>query len=355
MIRFQKKHFLALLICLFLIALLGAAFYYFSIMKMNERNSTLRQQLLSIQEESASEEEVPEVIEEDLMALTSKVPIESMEEEIILDLEEAAIGADSVILSIGFDEFAVEPTSEPEEEELETTEDYVEEMTPEEEANEAAEVTVSAPLPNGLQQIQIAISVRSKDYESMTAFLENIRQLPRVYVVESLSFDGFEENESRPGPNEGELDYTVQLISYYAPIIQNIADSSGIVLPDPAGKENPLHPVTEEVEDIMEGWTEEESVSESTLEDLLELLRPQQDEGTDEDDSLEEDSEAIEDKETPEGSDTKEPREYTVQRGDTLYSISLRYYGSREGEALIKEANGKKSDIVIIGETLVIP
>ncbi|MFC4409888.1 LysM peptidoglycan-binding domain-containing protein [Chungangia koreensis] len=352
MIRFQKKHILTLFFSLLILALLGATFYYFSVMKMDERISTLQQQLISIQNQNNTpQEEVPDNLNEDLPALVERVPVESLEEQIILDLEKAALGAESVILSIGFNENAVEAEAETETnvEDIETAEEYIEEMTPEERATyEAGSIT----LPQGLNQIQIAISVRSKDYESMTTFLENVRQLPRIYVVESFSFTGFEETEVRPGPNEDELDYTVQLVSYYAPIIQTVADSSGIVLPEPAGKENPLHDVKEEEEDSMGGWVEDDPLSETTLQDFLDLIEQ----------SRKEDSSDSEDVVTPEDEvadekpeETEQSRQYTVQRGDTLFSISMRFYGSREGESLIKEANHKKSDIVIIGETLIIP
>ncbi|MBK3497256.1 LysM peptidoglycan-binding domain-containing protein [Viridibacillus sp. YIM B01967] len=48
-------------------------------------------------------------------------------------------------------------------------------------------------------------------------------------------------------------------------------------------------------------------------------------------------------------------RLHTVQTGDTLYNITMKYYGSMDGMAKIKYANGMTSDNVIVGTRLAIP
>lgn len=349
MIRLEKKHIWTLIIGLFVLAALSFIFYYGVILKIDERNSTLHGQLLSIQTEEPVEEETPVELGNELVALSKKVPVSALEEQIIIDLEEGAIGSDSVILSIGFNENAVEEqTEETDLEDVDTAEEYIEEMKPEEKV-----VQNNIAIPSELNQIDIALTVRSKDYAALTGFLENIRKLPRIYVVESFSFNGFEEYEVRPGPLEDELEYTVQLTSYYAPIIEELAVNSGIVLPEPSGKENPLHDVREEQPDIMDGWVEDEPGLGMTLEEFLELIS--QNKGQESDETSSDEESTTETDSPTDEEQTAEPRQYTVQRGDTLFSISMKFYGNREGEVLIKEANHKKSDIVIIGETLIIP
>lgn len=350
MIRLQKNHIGTLLIGCLIVSVLTVGFYYAFIYKTEERTAVLQKQLLSIQNEKPVEEETPDNMGDQLLVLTQKVPVSSLEEQIILDLEEAAIAADSVILSIGFNESdAALESEETNSEDIEITEEYIDEMVPEQENGQGENIS----LPNGVRQIQIALSVRSKDYIALTGFLENIRKLSRIYVVDSFSFNGFEENEVRPGPLEDELEYTIQLTSYYAPIFHELANRNGIVLPDPAEKENPLHDVKEEQPDIMEGWEEEKPGLGMTLEEFLDLIRQNQNSG---DDGASAGEEAGSDSESPSNEESsKEARIYTVQPKDTLFSISMKFYGSRDGEAIIKKANGKTSDIVIIGETLRIP
>ncbi|MEK5483327.1 LysM peptidoglycan-binding domain-containing protein [Viridibacillus sp. FSL R5-0888] len=48
-------------------------------------------------------------------------------------------------------------------------------------------------------------------------------------------------------------------------------------------------------------------------------------------------------------------RLHTVQTGDTLYNIAMKYYGSIDGIAKIKQANGLTSDNVVVGSSLAIP
>ncbi|MGE7621582.1 LysM peptidoglycan-binding domain-containing protein [Viridibacillus sp. NPDC096237] len=48
-------------------------------------------------------------------------------------------------------------------------------------------------------------------------------------------------------------------------------------------------------------------------------------------------------------------RLHTVQTGDTLYKIAMKYYGSIDGIAKIKQANGMTSDNVVVGTSLAIP
>ncbi|MGE7918054.1 LysM peptidoglycan-binding domain-containing protein [Viridibacillus sp. NPDC093762] len=48
-------------------------------------------------------------------------------------------------------------------------------------------------------------------------------------------------------------------------------------------------------------------------------------------------------------------RLHTVQTGDTLYNIAMKYYGSIDGIAKIKQANGLTSDNVVVGTSLAIP
>jgi LysM repeat protein len=46
---------------------------------------------------------------------------------------------------------------------------------------------------------------------------------------------------------------------------------------------------------------------------------------------------------------------HTVQENETLYKISMKYYGNRKGEQLIKEQNNLKDNNIYIGQKLEVP
>ena len=108
-----------------------------------------------------------------------------------------------------------------------------------------------------------------------------------------------------------------------------------------AEKINPLHDVTEVKETIssVEGSSNsssEKSVSEISEQELV-LVPP---------------SEV-----TEQPADLQQPAEksHVVKNGETLFSISMDYYGNRNGETIIMKANNKKVNTVYVGEVLRIP
>ena len=342
MIHFQKQHWLTLLIGILLILLFGGLYYFTSFSTMKEHNVTLEKQLTNVKSEQTSEIDT-EGLQQDLSELVVKVPVEQLVDSIVLDLEGAAVGSDSVILNADFSDVVKEEQIDSTEDAT-ITEQLVEELptvldNEEEEVTSAEEVVVITP--DGLEAISISLTVLSKDFEALTKFLENIRKNPRIYVVEALSFKGFEEGEVLPGPQEDQLEYSVVLSTYYAPIITEVANKFGLIIPPVSNKDNPIYDVLEE------SVNEEQqipTIGETPLEETESEVEVEME--------VEETNEkAIE---APK-SEKPTSNIYMVQPGDTLFSISMKFYGSRTGESLIRNANNLNSDMVIIGETLEIP
>lgn len=94
-------------------------------------------------------------------------------------------------------------------------------------------------------------------------------------MVESFSFQGYEEREVLPGPQEDHLEYSVVLSTYYAPLITEVANKFGLVIPPVSNKNNPIYDVIDEqqapsIEEIPLDETESEmEVEESTDEDSV--------------------------------------------------------------------------------------
>lgn len=336
MIHFQKSHWLTLILGVIVILLIGVIYTFTSLASIKDHNVVLQKQLTEVKSDQLTEVDTTE-LQNDLANLVLKVPVEKLVDAIVLDLEDAAIGADSVILNASF--------ADVEKEEIPITE--VENIE-EEQSSDDSQLEVESPpeediivtVPDGMEAITISLTVLSKDFEALTTFLENIRKNPRIYVVESFSFQGFEEGEVLPGPQEDHLEYNVVLSTYYAPIISEVANRFGLVIPSVSNKTNPIYDVLEEKETPLtntQAETEQQvnAVDENQAE---EIEKP-----------MEEKDAASEKTEKP------AVRTYVVQPNDTLYSISMKFYKSRKGESLIKKANKRNSDIVIIGEKLVIP
>ncbi|WP_407268727.1 LysM peptidoglycan-binding domain-containing protein [Radiobacillus sp. PE A8.2] len=80
----------------------------------------------------------------------------------------------------------------------------------------------------------------------------------------------------------------------------------------------------------------------------------------DEDENENEEPEQIQPPEAQEepvvsGEESNQPQYYQVMEEDTLFSIAIKFYGSKQGMEILKEANELTSDQVNIGEVLLIP
>lgn len=333
MIHFQKRHWLTIMIGILLILIFGGLYYFTSFSTMKEHNVTLEKQLTNVKSEQTTEIDTEE-LQQDLAELVVKVPVEQLVDSIVLDLEGAAVGSDSIILNAAFSDLQKEKQPVSLEEDTSLAEQLTEEA-PSSLDNENGELITAEEVvipPEGLEAISISLTVLSKDFGALTKFLENIRKNPRIYVVESFSFQGYEEGEVLPGPQEDHLEYSVVMSTYYAPLITEVANKFGLVIPPVSNKDNPIYDVIEE--------QQAPSIQENTLVETETEIEVEE--------STREDSVAPE----PENPSVKT---YKVQPGDTLYSISMKFYNSRTGESIIKNANKLNSDMVIIGEKLLIP
>ena len=196
-------------------------------------------------------------------------------------------------------------------------------------------------VPDDLQAILVELNIQSKDYESMLLFIREMEKLNRVYAIKTFAFTGFSEGEERVGPMEDLLNYSIQLVTYYAPdidlpIILNNPTSS-----EEAEKINPLQDVTEvnETLDSVNG-----SSNSSNEPNVSEIIGQ----------GVVIDSPSEVNPQTPVFQQPAE-KSHVVKNGETLFSISMDYYGNRNGETIIMKANNKKVNTVYVGEVLRIP
>ena len=277
--------------------------------KVNELEAAItkeKQELAMIDEtgQSSAKKEIVNTSE-----LQQKIPVQPLTDQIVLSLEEAEVASGTLITSLTFQE------GEGIEEQSLETEDYLGIETETETETETGKTDESAEnLPGGVKQIQAEMTVASPSYKELQTFVKEIEQLPRMAKVESLQFAGTQEARELVVEPEN-LSFQVVVSFYYYPELEELVQQlPNYEAPPASDKENPLYEPKIEIPPKTE--TEKGNI-------------------------VEKDNIAY------------EVFTYKVQPGDTLFRISMRYYNSRAGEALIKKWNNMT--ILMAGTTIEVP
>lgn len=330
MIVFERKHWQVFIVSLVTLFIIGFLFFLLFIRPTDIRVDLLTKQSrnIEVKEPTRVKEEVVTYSEKELILLSQKVPLKREEESIILDLEKSALASDTLLDSIVFqyDSYLNEQPGEIEVQEDVQTDNKSEMVNAEGEGLNTTQELVLTGVPDDLQAILVELNIQSKDYESMLLFIQEMEKLNRVYAIKTFAFTGFSEGEERVGPMEDILTYSIQLVTYYAPTITLTVENDRSSSSQEAEKTNPLQDVKEsEVTDAspIEPVRVEASVNEETT---LEPIQQQTNSKT-----------------------------HVVKNGETLFSISMDYYGNRNGESVIRTANNKQTNTVFVGEVLRIP
>ena len=311
----QKEVGLIILSSLFCLSVIAYSYFTFyapkkdSLAVTETTLTTDRQVLFALEQQLADQPEIPIVSS---LELQKKVPIDPLTELVILQIEKAEVISGSLVQSIGFSEgpFVIESPPEG----VET-----------------------------LQQLLVNLSIETPTYATLESFIDEIEKLDRIFIVDSISFSSPGEKTTAEQESEN-LQLTLSFSAFYRPdLLELLEEGPKVDTPAPAEKENPL-PANDGIEDgdSIPGETEVESTNTVG--------------------SVEETTEADSVVTAPETSQEELPATvdstystYTVKEGDTLYSISMKYYGSRSGETRIKLANGLRTDKVLANSTLIIP
>lgn len=330
MIVFERKHWQVLLGTSLGLLIIGIFIYIVLLKPIDHRIELLALQSENIDMYEEVQEEEVSISSNQVALLSQRVPLEREEESIILDLEKSALASDTRLESIVF-EYDILLNEVPEENGSEVTNQSDDETTAPEGENQPQPLdqVLAIPAPADLQSILVELSIQSKDYESMLLFIQEMEKLNRVYTIETFAFTGFYEGEERVGPMEKMLTYSIQLVTYYAQGIDLPVEDDETNSSQESDKINPLQDV-KKVDDISTRDSVEVPVDDQkdVINDKPEQeLAPQQ----------------------------PEMKTHVVRSGETLFSISMDYYGNRNGESIIMSANNKESNTVYVGEVLQIP
>jgi type IV pilus assembly protein PilO len=330
-LQLNKKEKKTLLFLVILIPLLFSLLYFNYLMPLRAEVKVKQQQLQSAetlyQAVLDQKSGIQGSIEENTEFLQKRLPVKPLIDQFILDLEKAEILSDSTIVQMSFNSNQGEETTSALVESLGLTYQNTKETE--------VDAEVIDTLPSGIVKIPVSLSIESKSYFDLEKFLETIENLERIVTVESINFSGQPE-VTVVQPESQPINYQVALSLYYLPGLVDLQkELPKIESGEPANKKNPLN-----------SFGDITNKQDAANENQTDSVENNQSEPSDE----EEQSTS----EKP-SSDNQEVLEYTVQPNDTLYSISMKFYKSRDGEQLIKDLNVLENNALYTGQVLKIP
>ncbi len=328
MILFERKHWQVLIGAILAILLIVFLVFLLILKPTSQRIDLLASQTKNVEADEPSQVEEVAISPNQIALLSQRVPLARNEESIILDLEKSALATNTLLESIVF-QYDIFSNELPAETESQDTQQNDDETILIDRDGQPLDSVLSIPVPAGIQSIVVELSIQSKDYNSMLLFLQEMEKLNRVYTIEAFAFTGFYEGEERIGPMEKMLTYSIQLITYYAPGIDLPIHPKSAPSSQESDKINPLQDVKEAID--------------TSTPDSVEV-------------PVDDQEDPAKEQPIPETAPQQpETKTHIVRNGETLFSISMDYYGNRNGETIIKSANNKQSNMVYVGEVLRIP
>jgi len=265
MLHFSKKHTLivgiiTLIIVLFIVF---AQVSYLSPLKadlqMKKESLTTEQKLLELASQKKTKDSLQTVT--DTRELQKKLPVEPLQEQLILDLEKAETVSNSQIKSMGFTKGTDAATTDSQSgtqtaaDKSEGTDGQSAQNTTSStnstqsttdtssasSAQSTANQTQAAAATPALKKLTVSLSVESPSYEDLEKFIDTLESLQRIVVVESISYSGGQEVTSAASDSNQPLSYSLTVSAFYMPSLTDLAAQlPKIDAPAPAGKENPL-------------------------------------------------------------------------------------------------------------------
>jgi type IV pilus assembly protein PilO len=233
----------------------------------------LKSDLQSKQQMLASEQKVLETMQKkngnnqtedaNTTELQKEIPVKPLQDQFILDLQQAEAVSNSLIKSMSFTEgaqaaaasttpAATAATAQNQTNSGTTGQTNTSSNTA---ANQQqnAQTSGTAGQPNmqnanaaqtagtpAVSKLTVQLSIQSQRYEDLEKFINTLEGLKRITVVEAINYSGNKEITSLTQDNKP-LDYTLTISAYYLPGLSDLDNQLPKVdFPAPANKENPL-------------------------------------------------------------------------------------------------------------------
>lgn len=255
--------------------------------------------------------------------LQRKIPIQPLVEQLLLEIEKAEIVSGSQVSNMDFSTGEIEA----EREEL-TPESYLEGSK-----KDNKEEISSIPMPEGMKKTTVVLSVTSSNYFEMEKFIETLESENRIIIIENLEILGQDEVVSTEQEKQA-IESEITITAFYMPTLTDLIEQlPKMEVPEPSDKRNPFSmsgTILNKAAKELEKGTED-----------LEIVSPKNNTQ-----NIQLENEIV---------SNQGLIHYIVQPGDTLYSISMKFYKTRKGEQIIKDRNRLNGNVVKTGEVLEIP
>lgn len=312
--------------------------------------------------------------------MQKEVPVKPLLDQLLLDIDRAEYLSNSRVSSVGVasteEEVSFEATRTDEEDGEDDEIDEREAV----EGEEAEETIIEKDLPRGMQMIRLSIQAEADHYLDIEKFIDVLQTMQRVIRVDSINFSGGSEITAVED-DINPISYSVNVTAFYYPTLTDLLDElPKMDTPPPASKRNPFASFS----DSALAQFEKRKADKEYRENLGSGIRPPYIPTEPSYPSNPEDPYAPTDPTDPtypnepenpfNPNEPNKPEEpdapskpappnpsipekiiHTVQAGDTLYKISMTYFGSRDGEQKIMDANNMKNDKIHAGQVLHIP
>ena len=223
-----------ILIAVLVAALLFAVYYYIVLPKQEEadmlessvnslrsEDSTLNEQIVSIQEEQSRESS-------NEFALRKKVPDNREIDELLLNIEEIEYVSGSRIQSISFNNYdslvsastltdpnAVTETEENAEGQTEASEEQTTDTTTEQVTTTPVSTIAVETLPPNLKLITFNVDVESPNHDKLKQFIKEIERLERVMHIDTVGYNLPGEENTFAEDASDIVAATIQVTTFY--------------------------------------------------------------------------------------------------------------------------------------------
>ena len=211
------------LLVIALLAVLLGAIYYFLIYPLNEEKNSKETTISTMESEIAlldAQAVAPVEEDENSFYLEKKVPMTRELDKLIQSIEEVELVSEARIESIEFnnyDEVVAESTlvTSDEENSTETNDVAVDEVEGEQPTETPVSPVASTPLPPQLKLITFNISVLTKDYDQINAFIKELESIERIKRIDQVEFSMPGEEQNYDEETEESISAVIQVTTFY--------------------------------------------------------------------------------------------------------------------------------------------
>ena len=269
----KEKITIAAALLILILYIVYAQFYYLSPLKSNlttkQQSLKSEQQLLTaLQQKGSSKSETASVNSTELQ---KQVPVKSLQDQFVLDLQEAGTVSNSQIKSMSFTDGGAVDTgstqqaaattnsnqpagssssgstqtnansssSSSSQQSTQSTSTASNSQQNTQTAGTAGNQQQAVSPVSGLTKITAQLSIVSSDYDELETFINTLESMKRIIVVEAINYTGSKEITSLSDSN-APLTYTLTVSAYYMPGLSDLQkELPKADYPEPANKTNP--------------------------------------------------------------------------------------------------------------------